>query len=344
MTMREGFKVNGSKGFKPLIRIVVSAVVIATTLALAARVLAQEAPKSVYVTTQDYSALRAGPGVDFQRITVIPPAVTLPAIGRTADAGWIQVVYNDQHGWIAGKLLIWSGDMMGLPLDGVTPLRFARLKGPTIEVTQDMVIRTQRFAGPGARVQFPVPYAKVEITGRLGSGANYWLQFWYDGQYYWVGNWSLNLGGTGSQFSSLPDGAYTYPYGRVFGHIQQRLDEGINTYNAITNLWVELASGQSISCDVVPEPAKPLELKQADLDSAPIFLPVKQALDTAITHTNNAIASLQTICQGTDRTVTPETVSAAFDELDIARRNFTLARTLMPPIANRDPALGGSGK
>src|SRR5688572_21567237 len=61
----------------------------------------------VWVTTQDYSSLRVGPGVHFERIAIIDPAVTMPAIGRSPRTNWVQVDFNGQRGWIAAKLLVW---------------------------------------------------------------------------------------------------------------------------------------------------------------------------------------------------------------------------------------------
>ncbi|MBZ0286772.1 MAG: SH3 domain-containing protein, partial [Anaerolineae bacterium] len=75
----------------------------------------------IYVTTQDFVSLRTGPGRDFYRITVVAPVVTLQAVGRTADTRWIQVEYEDQLGWIASFLLVWSGNVTTLPVDGINP-------------------------------------------------------------------------------------------------------------------------------------------------------------------------------------------------------------------------------
>src|SRR5689334_3594846 len=103
----------------------------------------------VYVTTQDYSILRLGPGQAFERVDIIPPATTLMAIGRTTDAHWIQVRFGDQPGWIASWLLVWSGDMLALPADGVNPVSFVRRRGPVATVTNTMFIYDQRFFAPG---------------------------------------------------------------------------------------------------------------------------------------------------------------------------------------------------
>ena len=62
----------------------------------------------IYVTTQDFSSLRTGPGQGFTRITILPPVLTLKAVGRTADTRWIQVDYKGTLGWIASMKVVGS--------------------------------------------------------------------------------------------------------------------------------------------------------------------------------------------------------------------------------------------
>jgi len=52
----------------------------------------------IYVTTQDFSSLRTGPGQSFTRITILPPVMTLKAVGRTADTRWMQV--DSREHWV----------------------------------------------------------------------------------------------------------------------------------------------------------------------------------------------------------------------------------------------------
>jgi len=90
-----------------------------------------------FVTTQDFSALREGPGTDFARVGRVPPDVTLRPIGRTQNYGWWQVEYEGQRDWIAHWLLVWTGDIETLPIDGVDPVPFIRIaRLPSISLVE----------------------------------------------------------------------------------------------------------------------------------------------------------------------------------------------------------------
>src|SRR5687768_376258 len=84
------------------------------------------AQSDVYVTTQDFVSLRAGPAERFERYDVIAPATTLPAIGRSANMQWVQVDYNGVAGWISALYLVWSGNIVQLPVDGINREPFVR--------------------------------------------------------------------------------------------------------------------------------------------------------------------------------------------------------------------------
>lgn len=295
----------------------------------------------VWVTTQDNVAMREGPGQAFARVGSIPFSTTIPAIGRTTTGDWIQVYYEGKTGWIAAFLLVWSGDLVGLPADGVNPVAFVRRLGPVFTINNTMVIHNQENFGPGVRVNFPVESADVEITARLGAGDSYWLQFWYNGAYYWLGDWNLHLDVTGAYFDDVPDASYVYPFGRLYGKIAAAYDESIQQYYQIEDLWRRLSIGESISCNRIPAEIVGIEYSQADLDSEAVFIPAVRALEAASASTNSAIDRLRTACADTDRFLTTETVNDALADLTEAQRSFDLLGILLPPIANRDPALGG---
>lgn len=308
----------------------------------AAEITPEPAPDTgVWVTTQDNVALREGPGQAFVRVAVVPSETTIPAIGRTTTGEWIQVYYEGKTGWIAAFLLVWSGDLVGLPADGINPVPFVRKLGPIFTVTNSMAIHNQENFGPGVRVDFPAESAQVEITARLGAGESYWLQFWYSGAYYWLGDWNLHLDVRGSYFDDVPDASYVYPFGRLYGKIAAAYDESIRSYYRIRDLWNSLATGNSISCNNLPTAIVGLEYSQADLDAEAVFIPAVRALEAATSSTNSAIDRLATACGDTNRFLTTDTVNAALTDLTDARRSFDLLGILLPPIANRDPALGG---
>jgi hypothetical protein len=75
----------------------------------------------VWITTQDFCSLRSGPGTGFDVLTVLDPGITLPAVGRSVGSNWVQVDYQGQQGWLYAGWLIWSGDLISLPVDGVDP-------------------------------------------------------------------------------------------------------------------------------------------------------------------------------------------------------------------------------
>jgi hypothetical protein len=296
-----------------------------------------------YVTTQDVVSLREGPGTAFKRLDIISPTTTLPAIGRTTDAQWIQVIYGEKSGWIAARWLVWSGPMMALPADGINPAPYIRLIRRQITVTDSMTIFNQINYLPGQKVSFPVPSATVEVTGRLGSGTEFWLQFFYNGQYYWVGMWNLRYNVPGLVFYNVPDASYVYPFGRIYEQLVDYFGRTYNIYGDIHNIWLSLASGSSASCNSIPTLAASLEIPSADLDSQAVLIPSARALQTAIDNTNAAIELFKDACnqKGEDRFLTTETLNQALDNLETARRNFDLLSDVLLPTANYDPAFGG---
>ncbi len=295
-----------------------------------------------YVTTQDFVSLREGPGTAFKRLDVIPATTTLPAIGRTTNADWIQVIHGKQIGWIAARWLIWSGSMMALPTDGLNPAPFIRLIRRQITVTDKMVIYNQINFFPGQRVPFPVSSATVEVTGRLGSGTEFWLQFFYNDQYYWVGMWNLRYNIPGATFHNVPDASYVFPFDRVYEQLIDYYGRALKTYGEIKGIWFNLASGASATCNFIPELALPPNVEPSDLQNEAILVPSMRALQTAIDNTNAAINLFQNACnqEGQDRFLTTETVNQALDFLETARRNFDLLSDVLPPTANRNPAFG----
>ncbi len=296
-------------------------------------------PFNAYVTTQDNASFRPGPGLAFERTRVLPPGTTMPAIGRTADGNWIQVVYNGEYGWIYYTLLIWSGDVIELNLDGVNPAPFVRRTLAEAVIGPDTPVFSQPDLLQPDVVGLVGTPTRVELTGRLGSAAIRRLQFNFGGRYYWVLNLDVEVYGTTLK---LPDLAANAPYGRLLGNIRTGVQNLRDPLSSISSLWNTLASGGTITCDDLPRRARGAVFLESDLQTEPQFRPAVQAFETAFSNTNAAIDALDAICAqtGEGRFVQPEQVQQALDWLDSAERNLYIAGTFFSPLAERDPLLG----
>ncbi len=96
------------------------AVMIAVLLVGAALpVFAQDA---VTARTTANLRLRAGAGLSYSVITVIPYNSTLTASAITADRGWVFVTYQNQNGWVARRYLrLVTGSWDSLPNESSAP-------------------------------------------------------------------------------------------------------------------------------------------------------------------------------------------------------------------------------
>jgi len=311
----------------------------------------------VWVTAQDRSNLRAGPGLIWDVLTVLPPGETLRATGRTGDGDWIQVAFEGEiaedvpdgvtidgitYGWVRDFLLVWTGDVLTLPVDGVPTLSSARRSGPTITI--DAETRVYRDGiDPDYRINLVSEPTEVELTGRIGSpsGGYHWLQFRFNGQYYWTATWEV---GFVRSYRLLPDGSYVYAYGALLIELRQEIDDNSAVLGSIARRWRDLDQGFEVSCNNIPGPAGIADssFRESDLQSEPVYLPPARALQDGIVNINTAIESFREVCSrtGEDRFVRPEEVSTALAEIDAADRNLTLARTLLGPLSVRDPLLG----
>jgi uncharacterized protein YraI len=294
---------------------------------------------SVYVTTQDFVSLRTGAGTDFERLTIVDPVVTLPAIGRTADTRWIQVIYNDMIGWMASRYLVWTGDVITLPVDGVNTAPFVRRAGAVAVTTRETPIYS-RFVTPEDQVGTIPAGTRIELTGRLGGdGFGYFaLQMRYQGQLYWIGSWNIRI--VDGDYRRLLDNAYLIPYGRLIRQLETNVAESLGIYSQILGVWSRLNSGDSVSCAVIPPRARRI-ITEGDVLSEPVFAPPVVALDAAISSINTAIAAFETACNNPDPSfaLTQEDVVAMLDELANAERNLILASSLIEPLKIRNPLL-----
>lgn len=289
---------------------------------------------SVYVTTQDFVSLRLGPGTAFGRITVVPAAVTLPAYGRSQDTQWIQVLYNDQRGWISSRFLVWSGDIIDLPVDGIDPYPFIRRAAALGVTTRDTPI----FATPNL-TEAPVGTipldTEVELTGRLGERGFFQFQVRYNDALYWVGNWNIRI--TDGDYLRLLDLAYLYPYGRLILSLQNDIALTVSGFRQIDGVWSRVQNGEFVACSPIP-PHIERTLTDVDAQREPLFQPAVTALNTAIANVNAAISAFEDAC-APGFTLTLDYVHAQRALLDDAERNLLIAGSFLEPLRDRNPLL-----
>lgn len=139
-------------------------------------------PEDAYVTTQDYSNLRLGPGENWEILTRLDYGVTLRATGRSFDNRWIQVMYEGDvsnpddatidgvtYGWVVYWLLVWTGDILELPVTSIETIRWAR--GP------------RRQSGITRSMQFPSGRLFDQLRQTIRDNENNWqdiAQRWRD--------------------------------------------------------------------------------------------------------------------------------------------------------------------
>jgi hypothetical protein len=313
----------------------------------------------VYVTVQDNAALRAGPGVRWDRLAVLPYGTTYRATGRTVDGDWIQVAYDGPldsgartefsrdgvtYGWVAYWLLVWSGDVLKLPIDGVqTGVPLARAAGPTMVLHPGEYIYVH-YVDPSTQVDNPLTEpVTVEVTGRIGSSGSgdFWIQFKLNNTYYWTGTWATGVPGN---VHTLPDGSYLYPYGRLLDQARRDYQQAVETYGDIAGRWTALNSGQPTTCNAIPDDiaSRGTGFRDIDLNAQPLFRPIAEALSNAESAVNRALAKFRAICTSLDSRppVTPDTVGAALIDVAEAQRNLNAVRLLLGPFTRRDPLLG----
>jgi hypothetical protein len=291
-------------------------------------------PTPVYVTTQDFSSLRTGPGRAFDRLAVVPPVVTLPAYGRTSDTQWIQVEYEGQLGWITSVLLVWSGNVVELPVDGINPHPYIRRAAALAETVRE----TPYYASfttmaPGLEQGSIPPETVVELTGRVGERGFLRVQARYQGRLVWIGTQNLNII-EGNLFRLL-DLSYLFTYGRLFLEMQDNYALALTSFSQIRDVWRRLAAGNQVACAPVP-PRVPRSLVAADVVKEPTFEGAVIALNDAIDDINAAISAFEDAC-APGFVLTPDYVDAQLAALTAAERNLVFAGSLIEPLRVRNP-------
>jgi hypothetical protein len=311
----------------------------------------------VHVTTQDNAALRAGPGRIWERLAVLPFGTTYRATGRTLDGEWIQIAYEGPldegarseftvdgvtYGWVAYWLLIWTGNILELPIDGEQRVATAREAGGLLTLGPGDLPIYIGSAIPQQRVENPITSpVRVEITGRLGSAAStyFWIQFKFNNEFYWIPNWAVGVWGIGG----VPDAAYLYPYGRLLLQVRSELSRLNVVYNDIRGRWTALDNGFTTTCNDIPEDfaLRRTSFNAADLGREPLYQPLALAISGVTVSTNAALAKFRAVCAGgaAARLVSPEDISAALADIQNAEINRTLINTLLGPFSAGDPVL-----
>lgn len=305
---------------------------------------AGSAPTDVYVTTQDFSSLRSGPGTHFSRLDVVPAAYTLPGYGRSPDTRWIQVEYGGQRGWIASRLLVWTGDVINLPVDGIDPEPYIRRAAALAVTTRETPIYVD-FVTPENQVGTLPAGVTVELTGRLGDagGAYLWnffqMQIRYEGALYWVG--SYNMRPVDGNYLRMLDLAYQYPYGRLFTRLEANYALALGSFDQISQVWYRIDGGAQVACSPIP-PRVERTITPEDGAREPLFTPAIAALDDAIGAINGAIIAFENAC-ASGAPLTRETVDAQFDAIDRANRALVLTASFVEPLRVRNPLLNTRG-
>jgi hypothetical protein len=288
----------------------------------------------VYVTTQDFSSLRAGPGRAFERLKVVPPVTTLPAYGRTSDTQWIQVEYEGTLGWIASILLVWSGNVVELPVDGINPQPFIRRAAALAETIRD----TPYYASfttmvPGSELGSIPAETVVELTGRVGERGYIRVQARYNGQLVWIGTQNLNVF-EGNLFRLL-DLSYLFSYGRLFLDLQDNYALALTSYDQIVDVWSRIEQGNQVACSPAPLLVE-RELVATDVNKEPIFEGAVLALNDAIDAINEAISAFEDAC-APGFTLTLEYVQGQLATLAEAQRSLIFVGSLLEPLRDRNP-------
>lgn len=293
-------------------------------------------PYDVYITTQDFVSFREGPGTAFDRIAVVPAALTLPAVGRTPNGRWIQAEYLGQRGWIAARYLVWSGNVSALPVSTMEERTRVVRTGAIGYINEGTPLFDRNLRPAGAATTSE----EVELIGRLGSGTYIWLQIDYQGAPYWVRSWEIEYD---AEYAYTLDAAYLIPYTRLARALDGDIRRIGSRLYTIEDIWNRLASGGSVSCGNIPSLVR-RTAREVDLRQEPVFAPVFLALDDAVLGVNTAITAFSSACDRPDDALylTQQEVIAALTRLAEARRSLVLADSLTAALFQRDPLIVNS--
>jgi len=306
----------------------------------------------VWVTTQDYSVLREGPSREFEKIVTVDSALTMPAIGRTYQGDWLQVVWTSPegeqiNGWIASWLLIWTGNILELPVDGVDPEPFARESGPLITLEPGTYYYRDEISLANQVAETVTEPTQVEITGRIGTLENgsFLIQFRLDGEYYLTASWAVPAP---RGYLQAADASYIYVFGRLRTQLATEIDRSYRHLSPIRRRWESLAIGEPTGCRFSLTRAAFAEdyLREQDIRREPIFEAPVTALIQANIHINDAIDRFEAVCDipAEERIIGPDEIDPALEAIANAENSLRLAELQLPGLQLRDPFLGRGGE
>lgn len=312
----------------------------------------------VWVTTQDNLSLRLGPGQNWERLVVLPPATTLQAVGRTINTDWVQVAYEEvlsrdasdeatidgiTYGWVSADYLIWTGNVLLLPVDGIPTTATSRRSGPLLwvgpntlffEVIGDFENPVQNLITESVR---------VEVAGRIGSPDNgyFWIQFELNDNYYWTPTWAT---GVPAGTIEVLDASYLYPFGRVYNALASDARTARTTLGIIRGRWQDLDAGFAATCNDIPAQIFLNErlTTSADVEQVPILQAPLNVLQSARDNINIAIANFEAVCAQPleGRTASAGVIADSLLVLEEANDELSFLSVLFTPIADLNPVVG----
>jgi hypothetical protein len=320
--------------------------------------IASHAQEEIWVTTQDNLSLRAGPGQHWERLAVLPPASTMRAVGRTVNTDWIQVAYDQPlaagtsteatidgitYGWLSADFLVWSGNVLLLPIDGIATATIARRSGPIMWISPGSLFYEVigDFANPVRGLVTET--TRVEVTGRIGSGANgfFWIQFYLNGRYYWK---PTTTSGAPQDTSQVLDANYLFPFGRIYTALVSNNQSARSTLQIIRGRWLDLDAGAATTCNNLPARVTVDERLQitSDIRQAPIMQAPVALLQSAVQNINIAIDHFERVCAQPllGRTAPSAVIAESLRVTELALNELQLLDALLNPIANRNPLAG----
>lgn len=164
------------------ISILIALLPLATALASAPQ------QEGVIATPSEALRLRAGPGTEYATLTIVPAGTPLPVLARNEAGNWIKVRYQQRVGWVAAWFATISGDLLGVPVEGMSAAPSA------VTAIPSDVLMLRSGPGTGYRVLGRVAAGvALPVQGRSADGA--WLYVEHAGRRGWVAAWLCAISG-----------------------------------------------------------------------------------------------------------------------------------------------------